>query len=357
MNKKIVLFSVATAVVLGAGCALLWQQLKSVKQRERAAASAAQAEGAARVLHEDRLNEAEQGRERVDKQNKELAELATTLRSAEAKQASNVTALTRQLKAGTTNAAGSAEGEAGAGMVMGVDFTRMMKDPAMKEMIRNQSKTMMKTMYGPLFKELNLPADQQKKLTDLLIDAQMSGVENAGDMFGGEAGAKTNAFNAVAEAQKKMGEDIKSLLGEEKYAQYEEYQKSLSDRMVLNQFQQQTAGTDTALRDEQLKQLVQVMKEEREKAPPVISEDSSKTADSLSRMMNAEMMEQQFKWQEEYNKRVFERAGKVLTPEQLKEFAEFQEQQSNMQKLGLRMAREMFGGDKGGATPAPPPAK
>ena len=91
------------------------------------------------------------------------------------------------------------------------------------------------------------------------------------------------------------------------------------------------------------------MKEEREKVPPVISEDPTKTADSLSKLMNSEMMEQQFKWQEEFDKRVFERAGKVLTADQLKEFAEFQEQQSSMQKLGLKMAKEMFGGNKEGA--------
>ena len=50
---------------------------------------------------------------------------------------------------------------------------KMMKDPAMKEMIRQQSKTMMNKMYGELFKEIRLPADQKDKFLSLLLDNQM----------------------------------------------------------------------------------------------------------------------------------------------------------------------------------------
>ncbi|MEY2409198.1 MAG: hypothetical protein QOF48_1868 [Verrucomicrobiota bacterium] len=356
MNKKTGLFAVVIVVALAAACTLLWHQLRTVKQRQHLAEAVAQAETASRAAHEDRLKDAERERERVDKQNKELADLTTTLRASEAKQASNVTALTRQLKAGT-NGAGLPDGDA-TEKPQGLDFAKMMKDPAMKEMIRSQQKTMMKSIYGPLFKDLNLPADQQKKLTDLIIDTQLSGMDNVADLMGNDGASRTNAISAVAERQKSLETDIKSLLGPEKFSEYQEYHKSLSDRIILNQFQQQAAGSDTALRDDQLKSLTQMMREEREKVPAVISEDPTKTADSLAKMMNSELMEQQFKWQEEFNKRVFDRAGTLLTPDQLKEFGEFQQQQSNMQKLGLKMAREMFGADKsGGAVTVPAPVK
>jgi hypothetical protein len=46
---------------------------------------------------------------------------------------------------------------------------------------------------------------------------------------------------------------------------------------------------------------------------------------------------------EDYNKRVLDRAGLVLTPAQLQQFTDLQNQQASMQKLGLKMAREMFG--------------
>ena len=55
-------------------------------------------------------------------------------------------------------------------------------------------------------------------------------------------------------------------------------------------------------------------------------------------------------WMDDYNRRVLERAAQVLTPDQFKEYQSFREQQASMQKLGLQMAKQMFGGDKAGTT-------
>jgi hypothetical protein len=165
-----------------------------------------------------------------------------------------------------------------------------------------------------------------------------------GDLFKGEGEARTNAINAVAERQKATQDQIKALLGDEKFAQYEDYQKTVGDRMVLNQFQQQSAGTETELRDDQMKRLVALIKEERARIPPFIDEDPSKSAESLQKVFNSELFDKQMQWQEDLNKRVQSRAGAVLTPEQLKEYVEFQESQLNMQKFGMKMAQEMFKG-------------
>jgi hypothetical protein len=346
MNRKIILLlSAAAAIGLGAACVVLVLMLNVQRQRERAAAEAAVAEAATRAADAERLREAERDRSRVEEQNRELAGLAHNLRNSEAQQASNVAALVKQMKSSGTNSTDDGtSGPLGGGLGMGEMFQKMMSDPAMKEMIRSQQKGMMKTMYGSLFKELNLPAEQQKKLTELLLDAQMSGVESAGDLFKGEDAARTNAVNTLAEKQKATQAQIKSLLGEEKYAQYEDYQKTLADRMVLNQFQQQSAGTETELRDEQMQRLIALIKEERARIPPIIDEDPGKTADNLQKVLNPELFDKQMNWQEDLNKRVLERAGGVLTPEQLKEYGEFQASQFNMMKLSMKMAREMFKG-------------
>src|SRR5262249_39877618 len=173
---------------------------------------------------------------------------------------------------------------------------------------------------------------------------QMAGMENVGDLFKGEDGARTNAVNALAERQKATQAQIKAFLGDEKYAQYEDYQKTLSDRMVLNQFQEQSAGTDTALRDEQKQQLMALVKEERARTPPIIDQDPTMTAENLQKIFNSELFDKQMQWQEDLNKRVLERAGAILSPEQLKEYTEFQASQLNMQRFGMKMAREMFKG-------------
>jgi len=368
MKRNFVFLSVVALLALGGLCLLLLRQLAAARERARAAAAAAEAEAVARATREERLSEVERERARVEKQNAELADLAHNLRQSEAQQASNVTALVKQLKATGTNPAGASSAgraeEAVGGKGMGDMLRKMMQDPAMKEMIRSQQKATMKTMYGSLFKDLNLSADQQKQLTDILLDSQMNSVENAAGVLEGEGAGKTNAINALVEKHKATTEQIKNLLGDEKYAQYEDYQKTMADRMTLNQFQQQAAGTETALRDDQLKQLVQLMKEERTKVPPVVGEDPAKAAESLSNLMDEETLNRQLKWQEDFNQRVLDRAGQILTPEQLKEYADFQAQQLNMQKFGLKMARDVFGaGKKGGvgqpdpSVPASPPVK
>jgi hypothetical protein len=60
---------------------------------------------------------------------------------------------------------------------------------------------------------------------------------------------------------------------------------------------------------------------------------------------------------------VLDRAGQVLSPEQLKDYAGFLKSQLEMQKMGMNMARKMFGAPKGasppldGVTPVPVPVK
>ena len=219
MKRTLIYFFLVALLAAGVASVVLFKQLKTARQHERAAAEAAQAEAALRSANEERLNEAERERARMEKQNLQLAEVAKNLRQSEAKQASNFAALAQQVKTtGANSAAPAAETPDGKGM--GDMFQKMMKDPAMKEMVRNQQKAMMKTMYGSLFKELNLPAEQQKQFTELLLDSQMSGMDSAAGLFGGDGASRTNAIQAISEKNQATTREIKALLGDEKFAQY-----------------------------------------------------------------------------------------------------------------------------------------
>ena len=97
------------------------------------------------------------------------------------------------------------------------------------------------------------------------------------------------------------------------------------------------------------------MKEEKTKSPPVIPDDQTQIP--KKEMFTAENLDKQLKWMEDYNRRMLDRAGQILTPEQLKQYQSFQEQQASMQKLGLQMAGQMFGGEKAASPPAPAAVK
>jgi hypothetical protein len=229
---------------------------------------------------------------------------------------------------------------------MGEMIGKMMKDPAMREMMREQQKAVINMMYGGLYKELNLSPEEKDRLKELLTDAQLGNMDAAQGLLGGTADAATKAAatKAVEDAKKQADAGIKALLGEGRFAQYEEYQKSVGERMQIDQFKSQIAADGPPLRDEQSAQLLQIMKEEKLALPPVIPTDQNQIPDQDS--FTAEKVEGQLKWMEQYNARVTDRARAVLTPEQFASYQKFQEQQQSMQKLGMQMARQMFGGDK-----------
>jgi len=137
--------------------------------------------------------------------------------------------------------------------------------------------------------------------------------------------------------------------GNDWLSQYQDYRQTMTERRELDQFKQQLEGGKTPLQDEQVKSLLQVMREEKEKVPPIFPGNGAEMSPDFGKLLTDETMDRRFEWQADMNRRVLERAGPILAPEQLKELTDFQAQQLNLQKMSMRMAREMFGN---GQTPA-----
>jgi len=209
-------------------------------------------------------------------------------------------------------------------------------------------------MYSGLFKELNLSSEEKEKVTGILVDAQMKNVENAQGIFGEKKdGASEDTAKLYVEAKKQTDAQLTALLGEERFAQYEDYQKNIGERMQIDQLKTKMAAENLPLQDEQMARLLQVMKEEKAAVPPVIPTDNTQVPNK--ELFTAENLDKQMQWMAEYNRRVLDRAGQILSPEQLKQYQEFQEQQATMQKFGWNMARQMLGGEKSSNPPEPVP--
>ena len=208
----------------------------------------------------------------------------------------------------------------------------------MRELMRAQQKVALNKMYGPLIADLKLPPEQAQKLGDLLLDQQMKTLERSQDMF--KDGNMD--FKKIAEVSKDSEKEseaaIQELLGPEKFAEFQEYKKTMGERMQLGQFKEQMQEAGSPIADEQAKRMFAVIKEERERYPPAFDKDKDPSA-----LFADGGMEKHFAWQEEMNRRVQERLGEILSPEQLKAYVASQEQQLSMQKFGMKMAREMFG--------------
>ncbi len=353
MKNKLIAFLALAVAALAGVCAVQWQHLRAANARALEAKAQAAAEAQGRQAEADEVKRLERERSRLGQNVDQFTRLVTSLRSSESSHASNLARLTQAAPtAGTarpTEVAGATEGGAAKGV--GDMLTKMVKDPAMKEFLRTQQKTILQKMYGPLFKDLNLPAEQKNQLMAALLDHQMATIEQAGGLFKPEGGDTAAAAQSLQDKEKQFNEQVKAMLGDDKFTQFEEYKKTMGERLVLDQFKQQLADGQSPLQDEQTKSLLQIMKEERDKLPPVIAKQDSQNPANIAQQLTDENLDKQFQWQSDLNQRVAERAGQVLTPAQLKEFTDFQTQQANLQKASMKMAREMFGGGKAPAQP------
>ncbi len=347
MKTKLLAFFILTTVALGAVCAWQWKALQQQQARVAQVELAREADLAAREEWHERTVQAEKERVRLEREVKEFNAVTANLRTSEAKQSSNVTALAQRLRSNTVaGSGGTNDGKGGLfGKDMGKMLGQMMKDPTMREMVRGQQKAMMGLMYSGLYKDLNLPKEQQEKLAELLLDGQMRNIEAAQGMMDPESADSDPAAakKAMADQKKTSDEKIRALLGDEKFAAYEDYQKNVGERMQLNQLRGQLEEAKMPMQAEQEQQLLAILKEEKRRVPPVIPDDAQQNPADLKSLMAGDSVEKQLAWLDDYNKRVLDRAGSVLTPEQFKRYKEFQDQQASMQKLGLKMAKEMFG--------------
>lgn len=354
MKNKIVAFLLLTVVVLGAVCVTQWRQIQTAKQRLAEDQQALLDLTASRNSQADKVKQLEAHRAKLGENIDQFTSLVNTLRAKESSQASNWARLAASNPAVTnanTNDVDSEKGGLFGSKGMGGMLAKMLKDPAMKEMMRSQQKVMVQKMYGPLLKDLNLAPEEKDRFMALVLDHQLAAVDQAGTLFGGGDKDKTEVAATLKDKEKEMEANLKALLGDDKFAQYTDYKGTMGDRLQLDQLKQQLDGSGTPLQDDQLKSLLGIMKEERDKVPPVVDNKAANGAADFAKMLTDDSIEKQFQWQQDLNRRVLERAGQVLSPQQLKEYTDFQSQQLNMQKAGMKMAREMFG--SGSKTPSP----
>jgi hypothetical protein len=352
MKNRIGVLGGAAVLALVAVCFFLWRQNQNLHQRIVVLRTGTEAK--------DQRNEADRQRlKQLERQATELNRRVQTLtgelqnRRAAPAPAAGPAALAPA--AASADAAGEGGKTKGGFAEM---LSRMMDNPEMKKMMRQQQGLVMDMMYGGLFKELQLTPEETDQFKELLLDHQMKAMEAGGAFLKlqGQETDQTAAMNELAGAQKESDAQIKAFLGDDRYGQFKEYQETMAERMTLSQFSQQMAGGQNPLSADQSQQLLEIMKQEKKGTAPALGEsgaDGSLGAANWQAMMSEGKMNDFLKQQEDLNQRVLERAKAVLTPEQLEAFATHQASQLQMQRMGVTMAVKMFGGEK---SDSPPPS-
>ena len=215
-------------------------------------------------------------------------------------------------------------------------ITKMMKDPAMKNMMRTTQGTVLKQMYGDLVKGWALSPDETQTFYDLLLDKQMDQMDLGMNIL--EKGPDAAKTTDVGDPDAKL----KAALGDNLYKQYQDYQKTISGRLTVNRFQQQLAtGSTPALTPDQSSTLLQTITEETANLPPgIFSPPAGGNATSFS--MSPGQVDQYMKAQGDLDDRIDARMANTLSPDQLQVLKEQQQQMIATQRMGMEMAAKMM---------------
>lgn len=338
MKLKLIVALILATAALGAFCVV--QYRKTAEQDARVAALSSALE-----QQKDQVRELRAAKDHLNHQRSDLLEQA----SAQAKELARLDQVAAPASPPQTSGSASARadgsqsaaGRGGFGKVL----SGMMNNPQMKEMLRGQQRMMLDQLYAPLVKKLGLEPEEAAKFKDLMLDKAMKGAESAGSLLSSTGTNRTELLAGLAADQRASDEQIKTFLGDTRYAQLKEYEQTAAERMQLNMFKQQFGGETATISDDQTEQLLAFMQEEKRSLanvgqPVLIGNDDAANVDA---MLSEDKSETLLQSQEYVNERVLERAKTVLSPDQLNAFAKFQTNQLGLMRLGMGMARNLFG--------------
>ncbi len=235
----------------------------------------------------------------------------------------------------------------GKGMMEGI--AKMFSTEDGRKMMRSQMAMGLKMQYGSLAKDLNLDPKVADQVLSLLGDRQMAltdatfssmkdgGLDEAGIK---DIGAKSESI------QKEYNDKLKAVLGEQGMTKLNDYERTLSDRMMLNMHEQQFAASGAPLETAQRDSLLQIMKDERLKTPTSVFDTTNggDPSKALSVMRDDAAIEKWISQEEDYQRRVLQSATQSLNPDQVNALRESFKQQLEMQRFGVKMSKEMFKG-------------
>jgi RNA polymerase sigma factor (sigma-70 family) len=212
-------------------------------------------------------------------------------------------------------------------------------------MMELSSLTSMEKNFGPLFQQLSLTRQQRSQMKDLLFKKATQGSKRARALMNPRLTAQERAALA-AEVKRDMEgveAEIRRLLGEEGYRVFQRYEKTVSDRLMIEMFSRKTAGTPAALSRETKEELIRALS--RARAQFHWTTDISRRnqlATDYALMFSEENIRVFGLEEEQFNQAFLAEAAELLAPQQVAMFRQFQEKQRQSQIAMYKMATRMF---------------
>jgi hypothetical protein len=208
-------------------------------------------------------------------------------------------------------------------------------NPEMIKMMAVQQRGALNGRYATLFKNLHLDSTHLSQFKDLLVERQMVNMDVL--MAAAKQGINPlqnplDIARFTRSAHAEIDEKIKNLLGDDGYAQFQNYQNTQPQRTVVTQLEQSLSYTDSPLTPDQGEQVVKLLL------------NASSQRDLLGNLANASLgvPGRGLTISDE----AIARAGTVLSPVQVEALREIQQQQ----RAALQSA-QLLRASRSGQTP------
>jgi hypothetical protein len=230
-------------------------------------------------------------------------------------------------------------------------WLKRLADPASRAVLRAETIAEMRQTSPDLARAIGLTPQQETKLIELLADQELQMREL------GARGHHATATRPVDHHQLKerQEEELRALLGSEKVERFRQYRASAPERAQVQALRARLDGAN-ALREDQATRLVALMRQEREAYVASFTDIGAggfmanypftpfSSGDEPAEEI--QFAEAQLGRTEEFLQRLQGQAATVLTREQLRRYAEIQEEQMNSERNRLEWLRARASGSK-----------
>jgi len=203
--------------------------------------------------------------------------------------------------------------------------------------------------YGPFFDQLNLSPDQRSRMKRMILDKTMVGARFGISMATQKPDAPQRAAMLEKMTTEMAGQEaqVREFLGEAGFQAWSEYENTVPERMLVNQFVSKSAGTALAPSAAQTEDLRRLMSAARAGFPwtTSISRRDQKTAERVLGL-TPDTLKSFIEEEKAFNRQILIEAGRILNPDQLAAFGEHLERQHRSQVNQMKLSAKLFASDK-----------
>ena len=230
---------------------------------------------------------------------------------------------------------------------MMTSLSKMLDNPTMNKVMVASQRGALQALYGDLIESFEFTGEEGDYFMDLLMSRQMKQVDFGMKLMGGEMSEEERT--KMGEELKEVGETVKAemekfLNDADDYEEFEFYEKTMGERMMLSQMTEKLEASGAALSDEAYRELLSMMHDERKNYDFKSDLHDNENMDMSAERFSEESLQHFSDDMNELNRNVLGKAERMLTAEQLSVFQESVQAIVEMQKSQMEMAAKMFRG-------------